>query len=87
MVARPRPVAQPGRQRPPGPPLPPGLAQALRDAGAVTYVHSLAGPADIQRFWDLGIGVYSDEPFPPLSAGGPAVRAPSFDPEAAQPPA
>jgi glycerophosphoryl diester phosphodiesterase len=65
----------------------PELAQALRDAGAVTYVHSLAGPADIQRFWDLGIGVYSDEPFPPLSAGGPAVRAPSFDPEAAQPPA
>jgi glycerophosphoryl diester phosphodiesterase len=65
----------------------PGLTDALRAAGAVTYVHSLAGPADIQRFWDRGIGVYSDEPFPPLGAASPAVRAPSFGPAAASPPA
>jgi hypothetical protein len=35
------------------------------------YVHSLGDPNQIQRFWDLGIGVYSDEPFPPL--GGTAT--------------
>jgi glycerophosphoryl diester phosphodiesterase len=64
----------------------PELTGALRAAGAVTYVHSLAGPADIQRFWDLGVGVYSDEPFPPLGAATPAVRAPAFDPAAALPP-
>ena len=45
----------------------------------MVYVHSLAGPADIQRFWDLGVGVYSDEPFPPLGAGGPVLRTPAFD--------
>ena len=61
----------------------PELTGALRAAGAVTYVHSLAGPADIQRFWDLGVGVYSDEPFPPLGAATPAVRAPAFDPSTA----
>ena len=72
--------------RSPGPPLP-ELTGALRAAGAVTYVHSLAGPADIQRFWDLGVGVYSDEPFPPLGAATPAVRAPAFDPATALPPA
>jgi hypothetical protein len=65
----------------------PELTGALRAAGAVTYVHSLAGPADIQRFWDLGVGVYSDEPFPPLGAATPAVRAPAFDPATALPPA
>jgi glycerophosphoryl diester phosphodiesterase len=65
----------------------PELTGALRAAGAVTYVHSLAGPADIQRFWDLGVGVYSDEPFPPLGAATPAVRAPAFDPSTALPPA
>jgi hypothetical protein len=48
---------------------------------------SLAGPADIQRFWDLGVGVYSDEPFPPLGAATPAVRAPAFGPSTALPPA
>jgi hypothetical protein len=63
------------------------LTGALRAAGAVTYVHSLAGPADIQRFWDLGVGVYSDEPFPPLGAATPAVRAPAFGPSTALPPA
>jgi glycerophosphoryl diester phosphodiesterase len=57
----------------------PELADALRAAGAVVYVHSLAGPADIQRFWDLGVGVYSDEPFPPLGAGSPVLRTPAFD--------
>jgi hypothetical protein len=57
----------------------PELADALRAAGAVVYVHSLAGPADIQRFWDLGVGVYTDEPFPPLSAGSPVLRTPAFD--------
>jgi glycerophosphoryl diester phosphodiesterase len=65
----------------------PELTGALRAAGAVTYVHSLAGPADIQRFWDLGVGVYSDEPFPPLGAATPAVRAPAFGPSTALPPA
>jgi hypothetical protein len=34
-------------------------------------VHSLGDPNQIQRFWDRGIGVYSDEPFPPL--GGTAT--------------
>ena len=33
--------------------------------GANVYVHSLGDPNQIQRFWDLGGGVYSDEPFPP----------------------
>ena len=65
----------------------PELTGALRAAGAVTYVHSLAGPADIQRFWDLGVGVYSDEPFPPLGAATPAVRVPTFGPSTALPPA
>jgi hypothetical protein len=65
----------------------PELTGALRAAGAVTYVHSLAGPADIQRFWDLGVGVYSDEPFPPLGAATPAVRTPAFDLATALPPA
>ena len=65
----------------------PELSDALRAAGAVTYVHSLAAPADIQRFWDLGVGVYSDEPFPPLGAGTATLRTPSFDPGTARPPA
>ena len=63
------------------------FAEALAAAGAVTYVHSLADPADIQRFWDLGVGVYSDEPFPPLGAATPAVRTPAFGPSTALPPA
>ncbi len=29
--------------------------------------NSLGDPNQIQRFWDARIGVYSDNPFPPLS--------------------
>jgi len=64
----------------------PAFAAALRAAGAVTYVHSLADPAQVRRFWDLGIGVYSDEPFPPLEAGRSQLQLPDFDPDAARPP-
>jgi glycerophosphoryl diester phosphodiesterase len=49
----------------------PSFASALKGLGANVYVHSLGDPNQIQRFWDLGIGVYSDEPFPPL--GGTAT--------------
>jgi len=49
----------------------PSFASALRGVGANVYVHSLGDPNQIQRFWDLGIGVYSDNPFPPLD--GPAA--------------
>ena len=56
-------------------------------AGAVTYVHSLADPAQIRRFQALGVGVYSDDPFPPLDAVAPELELPSFGPDAAQPPA
>jgi hypothetical protein len=45
------------------------FADALNAAGANVYVHSLGDPTQVQRFWDLGIGVYSDEPFPPLATG------------------
>ena len=65
----------------------PSFAQALQAAGAVTYVHSLADPAQIRRFQGLGIGVYSDEPFPPLEDGTAELRVPSFGPEADGPPA
>jgi glycerophosphoryl diester phosphodiesterase len=47
----------------------PSFANALRSVGANVYVHSLGDAAEVQRFWDLGIGVYSDEPFPPLEVG------------------
>jgi len=65
------------------------FADGLRAAGAVVYVHSLSDPAQIQRFWDLGIGVYSDEPFPPLPAAAPVLETPQFGTrtEAASPPA
>jgi hypothetical protein len=65
------------------------FADGLRAAGAVVYVHSLGNPTEIQRFWDLGIGVYSDEPFPPLPATAPVLETPQFDTrtEAASPPA
>jgi glycerophosphoryl diester phosphodiesterase len=43
------------------------FASALKGLGANTYVHSLGDPNQIQRFWDARIGVYSDNPFPPLS--------------------
>jgi len=52
----------------------PSFTNALRGAGANVYVHSLGDPAQIQRFWDLGIGVYSNEPFPPLG-GADALRS------------
>jgi glycerophosphoryl diester phosphodiesterase len=44
----------------------PAFAGALKGVGANVYVHSLGDAGEVQRFWDLGIGVYSDEPFPPL---------------------
>jgi glycerophosphoryl diester phosphodiesterase len=44
------------------------FVDSLRAAGAVVYVHSLRDPVKIRRFWDLGVGVYSDEPFPVRSA-------------------
>jgi hypothetical protein len=56
----------------------PAFAAALRAAGVATYVHSLADPAQVRRFWDLGIGVYSDEPFPPLEAGRSQLQLPDF---------
>ena len=49
----------------------PSFASALKGIGANVYVHSLGDPNEIQRFWDRGIGVYSDDPFPPL--GGTAT--------------
>jgi hypothetical protein len=49
----------------------PSFTAGLKAAGAVTSVHSLIDPAAIRRFWDLGIGVYSDEPFPPLDEAAP----------------
>ena len=63
------------------------FVDSLRAAGAVVYVHSLADPAQVQRFWDLGIGVYSDEPFPPLGGDTAQLRAPQLAPAAATPPA
>jgi hypothetical protein len=56
-------------------------------AGAVTYVHSLADPAEIRRFQGLGSGVYSDEPFPPLDAATSSLQLPAFGPDASRPPA
>ena len=44
----------------------PSFASALKGVGANVYVHSLGDPNQIQRFWDRQIGVYSDNPFPPL---------------------
>jgi glycerophosphoryl diester phosphodiesterase len=58
------------------------FTDALKAAGAVPYVHSLRDPAQVQRFWDLGIAVYSDEPFPPITAATIAARVPELqDPE------
>ena len=54
---------------------------------AVTYVHSLIDPAAVRRFWDVGIGVYSDEPFPPLGEAAPNLRMPTFSRQDATPPA
>jgi hypothetical protein len=63
------------------------FAEALAAAGAVTYVHSLADPAEIRRFQGLGSGVYSDEPFPPLDAATSSLQVPAFGPDAERPPA
>ena len=46
----------------------PSFASALKGLGAHVYVHSLGDPSQIQRVWDRGVGVYSDNPFPPLDA-------------------
>ena len=54
------------------------FADGLRAAGAVVDVHSLSDPNEVQRFWDLGIGVYSDEPFPPLGTTTPTLQTPRF---------
>jgi glycerophosphoryl diester phosphodiesterase len=40
------------------------FAAALRDAGAVVYVHSLHDEAAMKPYADSGIGVYSDGPYP-----------------------
>jgi hypothetical protein len=65
------------------------FADGLRAAGAVVYVHSLDDPVEIQHFWDLGIGVYSNDPFPPLGTTTPALDTPTFGSrtEKASPPA
>ena len=52
------------------------FASALRGLGANAYVHSLSDPGQIQRFWDRGVGVYSDDPFPPLDAAATLREAP-----------
>jgi hypothetical protein len=54
------------------------FVSALRAAGAISYVHSLDDPADVQRFWDLRVGVYSNEPFPPLGTTPPLLLPPRF---------
>jgi hypothetical protein len=59
------------------------FTDGLEAAGAVPYVHSIRDPVQVQRFWDLGIPVYSDDPFPPLaSSAATAARTPALkDPE------
>jgi hypothetical protein len=39
----------------------------LRAAGAVTYVHSLTNSEAVQSFAALGVGIYSNGPFPPFT--------------------
>jgi hypothetical protein len=51
----------------------PSFASALKGAGANVYVHSIGDGGVIQSFWDRDIGVYSDNPFPPLG-GATALR-------------
>ena len=65
----------------------PSFADGLKAAGAVTYVHSLDDPGAIGRFWELGIGVYSDEPFPPLDEPAANLWMPNFKRRDADPPA
>jgi len=71
----------------------PAFTDGLKAAGALPYVHSIRDPVQVQRFWDLGIPVYSDEPFPPLAstaataARTPALRDPEFTNTDGMPPA
>jgi hypothetical protein len=65
------------------------FTDGLEAAGAVPYVHSLRDPVQVQRFWDLGIPVYSDEPFPPLATAAarpPALQDPTFSDADGTPP-
>jgi hypothetical protein len=54
----------------------PSFASVLKGLGANVYVHSLSDAGEIQRFWDTGVGVYSDYPFPPLDAATTLRQAP-----------
>jgi len=63
------------------------FVNGLRAAGAVPYVHSIRDPVQVQRFWDLGVPVYSDEPFPPLASTAATLTAPTFSGPDGMPPA
>ncbi|HEY8557582.1 MAG TPA: hypothetical protein VIM97_09615, partial [Actinomycetes bacterium] len=63
------------------------FTDGLEAAGAVPYVHSIGDPVQVQRFWDLGIPVYSDEPFPPLASTAATLKAPTFSNADGMPPA
>ena len=63
------------------------FTDGLKAAGAIPYVHSIRDPVQIQRFWDLGIPVYSDEPFPPLASTAATLETPSFSNTDGMPPA
>jgi hypothetical protein len=67
------------------------FVNGLGAADAVPDVHSIRDPVQGQRFWDLGIPVYSDEPFPPLAtataARTPALKDPTFSDADGLPPA
>jgi len=54
------------------------LRPAPCGAAAVPCVHSIRDPVRVQRFWDLGIPVYSDEPFPPLASTAATLETPTF---------
>ena len=58
-----------------------GDGKSFTDASrprAVPCVHSIRDPVQVQRFWDLGIPVYSDEPFPPLASTAATLETPTF---------
>ena len=59
----------------------PSFAASLKGAGANVYVHSLGDSGAIQSFWDRNIGVYSDDPFPPLGANLRTTQEPLIMPE------
>ena len=63
------------------------FTDALKAAGAIPYVHSLGDPVQVQKFWDLGVPVYSDEPFPPLGTTAATLEAPTFSSTDGMPPA